>query len=46
MIKLLTDYLHFQKGEVINFGQEKNEELVSKNLAVWVKIQELKYATK
>ncbi len=46
MIKLLTDYLHFQKGEVINFGLEKNAELVSKNLAVWVKIQELKYATK
>jgi hypothetical protein len=46
MIKLLVNYLHFQKGEVINFGQEKNAELVRKNLAIWVKIQDLKYATK
>ena len=46
MIKLLTNYLHFQKGEVINFGQEKNAELVRKNLSIWVKIQDLKYATK
>jgi hypothetical protein len=46
MIKLLVNYFHFQKGEVINFGQEKNAELVRKNLAIWVKIQDLKYATK
>jgi hypothetical protein len=46
MIKLLTDYLHFQKGEVINFGQEKNSQLVKENKAVWVKIQDLQYATK
>ena len=46
MIKLLINYLHFQKGEVINCGQEKNAELVRKNLAIWVKIKDLEYATK
>jgi hypothetical protein len=42
----LTNYLHFDKGEVINFGQEKNAELVRSDKAIWVKIQDLKYATK
>jgi hypothetical protein len=46
MIKLLINYLHFEKGEVIDFGEDQNRLLVEKKLAMWVKIKDLKYATK
>lgn len=46
MIKLLTDYQPFTKGEVLTFGIEKDAELVGKGLAVWVKISDLNYTKK
>jgi hypothetical protein len=46
MIKLLVNYLHFQKGEITDFGEERNRLLVEEKLAMWVKIKDLKYATK
>jgi hypothetical protein len=46
MIKLLVNYLHFEKGDVIDFGESKNVLLVETKLAMWVKIKDLKYATK
>ena len=46
MIKLLTDYQPFTKGEILTFGKEKDAQLVEKGLAVWVKISDLNYKKK
>jgi hypothetical protein len=46
MIKLLTDIQPFTKGEVLTFGREKDAELVSKGMAVWVKVSDLNYKIK
>jgi hypothetical protein len=46
MIKLLVNYLQHQKGDLVDLGESKNALLVETKLAMWVKIKDLKYATK
>ena len=46
MIKLIQDVQPFSKGEVLTFGTEKDAELVSNGMAVWVKVSDLNYKIK
>ena len=46
MIKLLIDIEPFKEGEVLTVGKTIDSYLVSKGLAVWVKVSKPEYRTK
>ena len=46
MIKLLHDYDKYKKDAIIDLGCVKNALLVSKKIAQWIKISDVKYKTK
>lgn len=46
MIKLLVDLAPFEKGEVLSVGKTYDTYLVSKGLAVWVKVEKQDYKKK
>jgi hypothetical protein len=46
MIKLLEDYGEHKKYDLIDLGCVKNALLVSKKIAVWIKVSDVKYKVK
>ncbi len=46
MIKLIKDLLPFKKGEVLDFGSIKNQELIDKGFAIKTKISTTHYNIK
>lgn len=41
MIKLLQDHGQNKSGEILNFSKEKEQELVEKGLAIFVKLPDI-----
>lgn len=46
MIKLLFNYNDYEAGKLIDLGCVKNKSLVDRGLAVWIKVEDVKYQTK
>jgi len=46
MIKLLQDYENHKKDAIIDLGCVKNALLVSKKIAQWIKVSDVKYKVK